>query len=290
MVLNMMENNIIRLLSQDNYIMYSIPLAHTLGVYEAILIGELARKWNYWDKQGKLEEDNSFYITQEDIEADTGLTPYQQRKTFTHLVNEGIIEVKLKGMPAVNYYKLLDNKLLKYLTTRCEETSQQDVKKLNTTNTYINNTYITNTDINNKKETTKVVKKELDFTKEVQNEECCKREVIFYWIDHLDKGQEFRDALHYWLTTYKKTVSIKQMTNKLNRLYNLYTDERDQTECILQSADNGWQGFFPIKDKKVYQNNDFSNGQKNGRIRTIDTSAQEDQLEALAKVFGRNGG
>lgn len=38
---------ILELLAQDNYLMYNLNLAKNLGIYESILIGELARKYNY---------------------------------------------------------------------------------------------------------------------------------------------------------------------------------------------------------------------------------------------------
>lgn len=231
---------VLKLLSQDNFLMYNLNIATQIGVKEAILIGELARKWNYWNKENRLDENGYFYITQEDIEKDTGLSPYQQRQAFKSLVDKGYVIIKLKGIPAVNYYKIVEDKLLniftssceetksqmlKNLTTSCEETLQLDVKKLDTTNTEKTNT-----------------RKE-EITKEI-SEDSNKKEDVFYWIDfNVNKSTDFIEMLKKWFTTQKKKPTIWQLKNKLAKLYKKYPNENQQLDIITNCALNGWQGW-----------------------------------------------
>lgn len=246
--------DIIKLLSQDNFIFYSIALAHNLGVYEAILIGELARKWNYWDKQGKLELDGSFFVTQEEIEKDTGLSPYQQRKTIINLIKEGIIETKQSGIPPVTHYKILNNQLCSSLTFKCEETKDLNVKKLNTTNTISNNT-------ENKKEYTipkGIVAVSGSTSKKTSQEERYKKALetdtkdigaIFYYIDHLQKSKEFIEALKKWYNAVGKGFRLEQLKMKLDDLYKLFTVEKDQIDRINLCYKGNYPTFVFKTDK-----------------------------------------
>lgn len=141
----------IELLSNTGFIMYNKALAHLLGVNEAILVGELCAKYQYWLGEGSLlKNDGWFYITAKDIHTDTGLTPYQQRNAISKLRDAGILETRLADNPARLYFHLMENMLYNLLsrncTTRCQETAQLDVKKLD-------NYYIGITKKETKKET-----------------------------------------------------------------------------------------------------------------------------------------
>ena len=131
------------LLSGKGSINYNKTIAEKYGVYAAIMLGELCFKYDYWIDREQVTEDGYFFTTQEDIEADTCLTPYQQRKGLEQL--EGIVLIKRVGMPAKNYYKILFDKLVnsvymeysqssKILTSSNQNSSQQDVENFDTTN------------------------------------------------------------------------------------------------------------------------------------------------------------
>lgn len=127
------------LLANTGFIMYNKAIARRLGTNEAIVIGELCAKYQYWLTEGSLiANDGWFFITQKDIQEDTGLTPYQQRNAIQHLKDEGVLKTRLSGNPAKTYYQLSENMLHILLSrnfTSCyQETLQQDVKKLDTTN------------------------------------------------------------------------------------------------------------------------------------------------------------
>ena len=63
-----MDNSYIsELLATDGYIQVNKKLIKTLGLHEAIIIGELCSEYNYWKNREELVE-GSFYSTRENIE------------------------------------------------------------------------------------------------------------------------------------------------------------------------------------------------------------------------------
>ena len=141
---------ILQLISTSNFITVNKDLIKELGLEEAILLGELASEYDYWNNKNEIE-DGYFYSTIENIEEKTTLTAYKQRKCLENLKNKGIIDIQIRGIPAKRYIKIneekvieiFNNKLLKNLTTGCKKTSQLEVKKLNGNNNIINNNIIT---------------------------------------------------------------------------------------------------------------------------------------------------
>ena len=83
-------------------------LIHSIGLNEAILYSEIASRYEYFETRGTLTDD-SFYNTQYDLQAGTGLGERAQRTAINNLKRIGIIEVKLKGIPAKRYFKLIND-------------------------------------------------------------------------------------------------------------------------------------------------------------------------------------
>ena len=71
--------SVIDILSNGNYIVVNKKIASDLGLYEAILLGELASEHKYWANIEKLE-DGFFYSTVENIKEMFGITPYNLNK------------------------------------------------------------------------------------------------------------------------------------------------------------------------------------------------------------------
>lgn len=135
---------------------------------------------------------------------------------------------------------------------------------------------------NNKKNSTKVLS-ESELASAIQNVDETNSQVVKYWIEHLPKSREFIETLLKWYSTQKKKPSIWQLQNKLDKLYKLYSTEKDQIECVLQSAVEGWIGFFEIRNRGTSQ----KTSNDPGRIRTIDINAQEEQLQKLQEKYGK---
>jgi hypothetical protein len=120
------------LLSSTAFIVLNKELARQVGLKEAVLLADLISKEEYFIANGMT--DGWFFNTAKNIESDTSLTSHQQRKAIKHLKSLGIIETKVVGIPAKQHFKIIENKLLSYFTTSCEESEQQVVKKTQTIN------------------------------------------------------------------------------------------------------------------------------------------------------------
>lgn len=164
------------LLASSKYIIVNKDLIQILGLNEAIILGELCSEYNYWANINKLEENEYFYSTRENIQKNTGINAHFQRIAMKKLEEKGIINTKKKGIPCKTYYRIDEEKVIEYLKkaqllpensdvhevndktlteeiTSTSEEKQQDVNKVNTNNNKINNNK--NNNINNNTESTK---------------------------------------------------------------------------------------------------------------------------------------
>jgi hypothetical protein len=115
------------LLSSSAFLIVNKQLAKQVGLKGAVLLADLISKEEYFIANGMT--DGWFFNTEANIERDTTLTSYQQRKVLKTLKKYGIIETKRKGIPAKQYFKINEANLLNILI--CEETEELVVKKLN---------------------------------------------------------------------------------------------------------------------------------------------------------------
>jgi hypothetical protein len=115
------------LLSSTAFLIVNKQLAKQVGLKGAVLLADLISKEEYFIANGMT--DGWFFNTEANIERDTTLTSYQQRKVLKTLKKYEIIETKRKGIPAKQYFKINEANLLNILS--CEETEGLVVKKLN---------------------------------------------------------------------------------------------------------------------------------------------------------------
>lgn len=227
---------ILQLISTSNFITVNKDLIKELGLEEAILLGELASEYDYWNNKNEIE-DGYFYSTIENIEEKTTLTAYKQRKCLENLKNKGIIDIQIRGIPAKRYIKIneekvieiFNNKLLKNLITGCKKTSQLEVKKLNGNNNIINN----NINKNIKKE-----KKETEFDS-VINENFTDEELkqtIYEFI-------KMRKAI-------KKPLTTRGLELMINKLKKITSNTNEQIQILNNSIMNNWLGIFPLKEEE----------------------------------------
>lgn len=227
---------ILQLISTSNFITVNKDLIKELGLEEAILLGELASEYDYWNNKNEIE-DGYFYSTIENIEEKTTLTAYKQRKCLENLKNKGIIDIQISGIPAKRYIKIneekvieiFNNKLLKNLTTGCKKISQLEVKKLNGNNNIINN----NINKNIKKE-----KKETEFDS-VINENFTDEELkqtIYEFI-------KMRKAI-------KKPLTTRGLELMINKLKKMTSNTNEQIQILNNSIMNNWLGIFPLKEEE----------------------------------------
>ena len=128
--------SLLRLLGNNGFISYNKDVARNIGVYEAIVLGELCSIADFYNY-------SEFYFSQEKIENDTGLSVRQIRKAIETLVNYNFVTVTKKGQPCKNWYFLNEDAILNYLkqfseksqmckneTSSCTETEQLEVQNL----------------------------------------------------------------------------------------------------------------------------------------------------------------
>jgi hypothetical protein len=88
-------------------------LARQIGLKAAILLADLISKEEYFISNGMT--DGWFFNTEANIQADTTLTPYQQRKSIKELKKHQLIEVKRMGIPAKQYFKINEELVVHFL-------------------------------------------------------------------------------------------------------------------------------------------------------------------------------
>ena len=101
------------LLSSSAFIVLNKELARQVGLKEAILLADLISKEEYFIANGMT--DGWFFNTEANIEKDTTLTPYQQRKCLKTLKTSLVLETKRKGIPAKQYFKINEQQVIKLL-------------------------------------------------------------------------------------------------------------------------------------------------------------------------------
>ena len=101
------------LLSSTAFIVLNKELARQVGLKEAILLADLISKEEYFIANGMT--DGWFFNTEANIEKDTTLTPYQQRKCLKTLKTNLVLETKRKGIPAKQYFKINELQVIKLL-------------------------------------------------------------------------------------------------------------------------------------------------------------------------------
>lgn len=266
------------LLSNSNVGYYNKEVARKIGLNESILLSELCSKYEYWEKQNKLKEDGYFYETKEMIEENTTLTPYQQRNALKKLEELGIVSTKLIGMPAVKHYMIHEQQLSKFFITRCEETSQQDVKKLHLSNidnnilsTKVDNSNNTNVLLSQKSKTTKQKNKNL-------YEKCIDE------IDSFTNNTDLRDVLVKYLNLRlsmkdKPIYGVNQWKGLLNKLSVM---NGDMIAIVEQSIERGWGTFVEINNN-TQSNNKFS---QNGMNRIVATDDYKKDIDRWVKENG----
>jgi hypothetical protein len=101
------------LLSSTAFLILNKQLAKQIGLKEAILLADLISKEEYFIAKGMI--DGWFFNTTDNIEKDTTLNSYHQRKCIKVLKDKGLIEVKRKGIPAKQYFKINEKQVMQIL-------------------------------------------------------------------------------------------------------------------------------------------------------------------------------
>mgnify|MGYP003655668549 CR=1 FL=1 len=126
------------LLSSTAFLVLNKELAKQVGLNAAVLLADLISKEEYFIAKGMT--DGWFFNTEANIERDTTLTAYQQRKCLKTLKKHQLIEVKRKGVPAKQFFKINEQLVIKFLhnlsLSKCTTINKN--KEIIITNKYFN--------------------------------------------------------------------------------------------------------------------------------------------------------
>ena len=107
------------LLASTPFFILNKNLLYSLGLDATIVLSDLMQKKAYFEQTHQLQG-GFFYNTTSTITCSTTLSYYQIKQALNILQEKGYIEIKLKGIPAKKHFKIIENKIAKYLKTSNE--------------------------------------------------------------------------------------------------------------------------------------------------------------------------
>ena len=216
----MEKKNLLRVLSNDNFLILSRDLVKEIGLDEAILLGELCHEQVYWETMNKLQKDGTFYTTVENIEKQIGLKKNKQLVILKKLKALNLIEIKYHDIPRKRYIKVNVFELEKIQNKykKKEKEKEKTKEKIITLNK-------SEYDIINK------VFFENEFSNELKN-------TFSEYVLELKKYKNFEVTLKNVRGLAKSLREFKESSIE------------DQKKIINKSKQKRWTGFYPIKKKK----------------------------------------
>jgi hypothetical protein len=196
------------LLSSTAFLILNKELARRVGLKEAVLLSDLISKEEYFISNGMT--DGWFFNTEANIEADTTLTPYQQRKCIKNLKKHKLIIVKRMGIPAKQFFKINEEQVIQFLNNLSvvNLTSINNNKEIKTINKYF------------KKPTILEVE---NYCKERNNNIDAEAFIAFYeskgWMVGKNKMKNWKQAIVTWEKREKKKP---QTMSKIDAQLNEY--------------------------------------------------------------------
>ena len=268
-------------------------LAKKLGLEASVLFADLAGSQLYWDSQNKTDNEGWFFRTQKDIEDQTTLSPKVQTKCIKILIENGLVQTKLKGLPAVTHYligELEITNLLNLFSQKGESSLAKREKLVSTKGSTIKN--INNKNINNeniiiedsfsKKEPKKVSDKKDNTTFIFSND------ITSNLINSITSYFDYRKEIKKPFKSQKAIdAKISQFTQQAKEY-----GEQAVIQSISNAIANQYQGTFIdkqflnksqtqlIDDKGNYQKSDA------GRKQFI-TDVTEGAVEAIRELRNR---
>ena len=215
------------LLSSSAFLIVNKQLAKQVGLKGAVLLADLISKEEYFIANGMT--DGWFFNTAKNIEEDTCLTSHQQRKAIKNLKDLGIIETKVVGIPAKQHFKIIENKLLSYFNTSCEETTKLVVKKTQTINKNNNNNNNSN-NISNRRD--KFVFEVLSF----DYDESILNGFIDYWTEPNKSNTKMKFELN---KTWGTKLRLKTWANNQKKWDKPQSNKKTMSK--LDAQINEWQ-------------------------------------------------
>lgn len=281
---------ILNLISNNNFITLNKNLIKAIGLEEAIILGELASEYDYWSSQKALE-DGYFYSTIENIEKHTTLSVHKQRKALNNLKEKGIIDIKVKGIPAKRYIKIIEKQVYELLSIQFVKNSQTSLLKIHkqASENLSGNKNINNKNINNKN----IEKEYIENTKMSLNSEEMSLETDKISSDDLlaiasptkteNKKEVFNNFLNIYneectnlpkclkITEKRKVAINKCLKEKIDEeVFREICIKANQSNFLIGENDRNWKADFDFvtRSDKAMQilEGKYENRQKSNNI------------------------
>lgn len=272
--------SILKLISSDAFITLNKEIIKAVGLEEAIMLGELASEYDYWQKRQGLTDDGYFFSTVENVEDKTTLSDYKQRRCLKNLQELGLVSVSVRGIPAKRYIKLdeqnitniFKSKESKNLRASSKEIQELELEKPKGNNNISNNN-ITNNNINIEETSSSPDKKSSSSSSKRKS----RKDQLVEYVNTTSFAQETKETLFKWIFQIglKGNVTVDQLRDMLKKIWNDCSgNELLVREAVNNSYLNNWFGFFAPK-----KSGDFSEKKSSNHL-TLDSNKNPVQPNA----------
>ena len=208
--------NILQLLASSSFITLNKNVIKVVGLEEALLLGELCSEYDYWIKREELQ-DGYFFSTVENIEENTTLNDYKQRKALKSLQQLKIVDVKVKGLPAKRYFKINEEQLIKLLNIQYSNNlkySSQNFKELDTKNFECNKNKQNKNKDNNKKINKKDLENEFNELWELYPKKQGKKKALDKYIQCIKNNITNYEIVKEGIINYNRHIEKNKVSNQ----------------------------------------------------------------------------
>ena len=208
--------NILQLLASSSFITLNKNVIKVVGLEEALLLGELCSEYDYWIKREELQ-DGYFFSTVENIEENTTLNDYKQRKALKSLQQLKIVDVKVKGLPAKRYFKINEEQLIKLLNIQYSNNlkySSQNFKELDTKNFECNKNKQNKNKDNNKKINKKDLENEFNELWELYPRKQGKKKALDKYIQCIKNNITNYEIVKQGIINYNRHIEKNKVSSK----------------------------------------------------------------------------
>jgi len=134
------------------------------GLIITLFLMDLESKFNYFEKNDRLDEEGFFFNTRKNIKKTIELTSRQQLRATKELEKLGILYIKKKGIPSKNYYRIDQIKLFEVIKKRLIDTKKEN--DVITSDDNLSRLVITNCNANKNKDNKNKINKSLSKDKD----------------------------------------------------------------------------------------------------------------------------
>lgn len=263
-------------------------LVSVWGIDNVFLFQYLLDCQSYYESKDELDGEGFFYRRSEDIEKDTNISYYQQRKAINFLTKLGVLETAKKGFLNRQCFKINEDESLKNLKSSVKKTSSLEFKKLkdqslknfkssvevfSSHNNNIYNKNIENKNIENNippispnggdENESSVSSKNQESEKNPPR--CAPPSLVYPFT-----SDRFISMWNVWVD-YRKEKRKKMTETTMQAQLKFLGDEAKGEDIhairiIEQSIRNGWQGLFKLKDDKGRSNGSKSSFSANEAV------------------------